>query len=184
MTALRNPKMTVDDYLAWGLTQPGGVRADLIDGVVHAQAPERLKHIRLKIAAVIALADGITKAGLHCHAVGDGATVRISETTAFEPDALVYCGAELPGDSVEVPTPVIVVEVLSPGSEGRDMRDKLAGYFELSSVAHYLILDPDERLLIHHARQSGDTLTTRILRDGALRLDPPGLTIEVGGLFK
>jgi Uma2 family endonuclease len=41
-------------------------------------------------------------------------TVRIDKETAHEPDALVYCGAKLSSNAVEVPSPVIVVEVLSP----------------------------------------------------------------------
>jgi Uma2 family endonuclease len=66
-----------------------------------------------------------------CHAVPDGATVRISQRTAFEPDAFVYCGEEVANDSLEVPNPVIVVEVLSPGTQMTDMRDKLRGDFSI-----------------------------------------------------
>ena len=44
-------------------------------------------------------------------------TVRIDETTAYEPDAQVYCGQKLsPAAAIEVPEPVIVAEVLSPSS--------------------------------------------------------------------
>ncbi len=129
------------------------------------------------------LAPCAEKAGLPCFSVGDGATVRISDTTAFEPDALVYCGPKLPGDAIEVPSPLFVVEVLSPESEKRDMRDKLFGYFLLPSVEHYLIIDPEERLVIHHTRGQGDTRGTRLVREGCLRLDPPGLTVAIASFF-
>ena len=72
--------------------------------------------------------------------------------TAFEPDALVYCGPRLPAHSIEVSEPVVVVEVLSEGTAARDHGVKLAGYFSLPSVAHYLILDADDRMAIHHKR--------------------------------
>jgi Uma2 family endonuclease len=175
--------MTVDDYIAWSLANPNAPRSDLINGKVYAHAAERVSHLRVKHKAATTLEAAIAGARLGCHVLPDGATVRISETTAFEPDALVYCGPELPGDAVEVPNPVIVVEVLSPDSEKRDMRDKLAGYFLLPNVEHYLIVDPEERLVIHHTRGQGDVRGTRLVRDGNLRLDPPGIAVAVTDFF-
>jgi hypothetical protein len=60
---------------------------------------------------------------------------------------------------------------------------KLEGYFSLTSLVHYLILDPDRRVLIHHRRGEAGAIETRIVRDGALRLEPPGLETSVGELF-
>ena len=183
MPAFAQKQLTVDDFIAWSLAQPEPVRADLIDGAIYAHAAERIFHLRVKHKAAMALDAALSKAKLSCHVLPDGATVRISETSAFEPDALVYCGPELPGDAIEVPNPVIVVEVLSPESEKRDMRDKLDGYFRLSSIEHYLILDPEERLVIHHTRGQGDVRGTRIVHSGELRLDPPGIIVDVADLF-
>jgi Uma2 family endonuclease len=58
--------------------------------------------------------------------VPDGATLRVSKWTAYEPDALVYCGPQKPGSAIEVPDPVIVVEVLSPGTRHIDNAAKLS----------------------------------------------------------
>ena len=52
--------------------------------------------------------------------------VRIDETTAYEPDALVYCGEKLSPSAIEVPEPVIVVEVLLPSSRQVDLAIELA----------------------------------------------------------
>lgn len=136
-----------------------------------------------KYEVVTALKSAIRRANAPCHAVPDGATVRIAARTAFEPDALVYCGPRLPPDAIEIPEPIIVVEVLSEGTAARDHGPKLAGYFSLQSVAHYLILDADNRMAIHHKRGLGDVIETRILKEGRLRLDPPGLEIPVQDLF-
>ena len=56
-------------------------------------------------------------------------TVRIDETTAYEPDAVVYSGEKIARSAVEVPNPLIVVEVLSPSTRQVDVSIKLAGYF-------------------------------------------------------
>ena len=116
--------------------------------------------------------------------VPDGATVRVSETTAYEPDALVYCGPKKPSSAIEVPDPVIVVEVLSPGTRHIDLAAKLEGYFAVPSVRHYLISDPEKRVIIHHARDDGELLRTRIVRGGSIALDPPGIVIEFEACFE
>jgi hypothetical protein len=50
-------------------------------------------------------------------------------------------------------------------------------------VRHYLILFPDEPLVIHHARGEGDTIETRIFRSGAIALDPPGLKLDLTEIY-
>ena len=181
MTAAPKQKMTVDEYLAWAEGKPG--RFELFAGVVYAMTPERAEHARVKFAVQTALQMGIRRAGLPCHMLPDGMTVRVDRDTAHEPDALVYCGQEVPGASVEVPNPVILVEVLSPSTRHVDASAKLAGYFRISSVRHYLIVDPDQRLVIHHARGEGEALATRFIREGSFRLDPPGIELTVEELY-
>ncbi|MFY9639907.1 MAG: Uma2 family endonuclease [Rhodomicrobium sp.] len=173
--------MTVDEFLAWAEGQEG--RHELFRGRVYAMAPERAGHAKVKLAIHRALFEAIHKAGLPCHVLPDGMTVRIGERTAHEPDALVYCGPELPADALEVPNPVIVVEVLSPSTRRIDAVRKLAGYFSLESVHHYLIVDPETLPVIHHQRQDGGTILTRLLSEGMLRFDPPGFEIAVGQLL-
>jgi Uma2 family endonuclease len=104
--------------------------------------PEGVGHTEIKGAVYAALLTAIRSRGLPCHTLMDGPTVRIGDATAYEPDALVYCGEKLPPTTVEVPNPVIVGEVLSPSTRRVDVSRKLADYFRLPSVTHYLIVDP------------------------------------------
>jgi len=173
--------MTVDEFLHWSEGREG--RFELVDGRPIAMAPERAAHLLTKGEAFAALRRAVERAGVACIVFPDGATVRVSSRTAFEPDALVYCGERLPPDAIEIPTPVIVVEVLSEGTAARDHGAKLIGYFSLPSLSHYLILDPERRTAIHHRRGQGDVIETRILTQGALRFDPPGLALSVEELF-
>jgi Uma2 family endonuclease len=185
MTALPQHKMTVDEYLAWAEGQQG--RFELYAGTVYAMTPERAAHGRTKFAVQTALSAGIQRARLPCHMLPDGMTVRVDRHTAHEPDALVYCGSELPGSAIEVPNPVIVVEVLSPTTRHIDASLKLAGYFRLASVHHYLIVDLDRRMVIHHRRDAGDAgdaIATRIVGEGSLRLDPPGIDLALADIFR
>ena len=173
--------MNVDAFLVWAEGQPG--RYELVDGEVFAMSPERAGHALVKYATQTALNQAIKKAGLPCHMMPDGITVRVDAATTFEPDALVYCGPPIDLDAVEVPNPIIVVEVLSPGIKSVDTGTKLIGYFQVASLCHYLILDPVKRLLIHHRRGLEGSVETRIVSDGVLDLSPPGLQIAVPELF-
>ncbi len=181
MVALPNHRMSVDEYLAWAQGQPG--RFELFDGVVYAMTPERAAHAEIKLAIHMALVAAIRARGLPCHVLPDGMTVRVDQSAAYEPDAVVYCGSKLPPSALEVTSPIIVVEVLSPSSQHIDASLKLAGYFRLPSVAHYLIVDPDKPLLIHHSRRSDDSILTRIVRDGVVTLAPPGLELSLSDIY-
>lgn len=181
MTALPQTRITVDEYLAWAEAHPG--RYELYDGTVYAMSPEGAGHAEVKGAVYRALLADIRARNVHCYALPDGMTVRVDNETAFEPDALVYCGAKVAPRALEIPNPVIVVEVLSPSTRRIDASKKLADYFRLPSVAHYLIVDPDQRLIIHHARGTDDAILTHIVREGMIALDPPGLTLALADVY-
>jgi len=181
--------MTVEEFLPWAEGRDG--RWELHDGVPVMissaepvmMAPERAAHIRTKFGAAKALERGLATAGLPCEVFADGMAVRVDSRTTYEPDASVVCGPRVPADAIEIDNPVIVVEVLSPTTAAIDHGRKLSGYFSLPSVEHYLILDPDRRVAIHHKRGSGDAIETRVRSEGVVRLDPPGFEVAVEALF-
>lgn len=182
MTAQPKPKMSVAEFIPWAMSQPKG-RYELVRGEVFAQASERARHNIAKLAIARALQDAVKKAGLPCTVFTDGMTVKIDEFTAREPDAAVQCGPKVDLDAVLLEEPLIVVEVISPSSERDDTGSKLLEYFSLSSVQHYLIVDPFKPALIHHARQAGGDIRTQIHTSGQVTLAPPGLEVEVGGVL-
>jgi Uma2 family endonuclease len=73
--------------------------------------------------------------------------------------------------------PIILVEVVSPSSRARDSGGKLEDYFRMPSVRHYLIVKTENRAVIHHQRDAAGAITTRIIRGGPVRLDPPGIEV-------
>jgi Uma2 family endonuclease len=164
--------MTVDEFLAWAVRQKKG-RYELFKGRVVMQQPQTWRHAELRARMYNLLVAAIERAGVAYYAAPDGMTVRISKDEAFEPDALV---APLPtpeGLDLEIPNPV-----------KRDLSDKLAGYFLVPSIAHYLVIDPEEREVIWYRRAAGGTLEPPVpLREGSLKLDPPGIALDVADIF-
>ena len=176
------PRFTADAFIEWAREQPRG-RYELAGGEVVAMAPERAGHARVKLSAVNAVAASLKAANLPCEAMVDGMAVRIDEHTVYEPDVLVRCGARTPDDVVVISDPIILVEVVSPSSRAIDSGAKLTGYFRLPSLRHYLVVNIDGRAVTHHQRCAAGDIATRILRDGALVLDPPGATVAVADFF-
>ena len=181
MSNLPNTRMTVDEYLVWAEAQPG--RHELVNGRVLAMAPERVRHTMIKGEVFASLRDAIRNSGKPCQAFCDGVTVRIDASTAYEPDAAVRCGKPLDGNSIEVPDPLVVVEVLSPSTRGHDTGAKLTGYFLVPSLRHYLIVDAGREVVLHHRRADDGAIETRIVGFGAVELEPPGLSVTVEALL-
>jgi Uma2 family endonuclease len=186
--------MTADEFLAWLEDLPPETgKFELWDGeVVIRHGPggfeegELAEHWDAKGAMFVALREAIARAGLPCFAAVDGPFVRLSPHRMARPDVLVYCGSKLRGTR-EVGSPIVLVEVVSPSTRRRDHGVKLEGYFTLPSLVHYLIIDPDRRVLIHHQR--GGDRTPGIVKGPSLHLGPPGLDVDlsevlgaVGGL--
>jgi Uma2 family endonuclease len=179
---VRTP-LTVDQYLAWARAQSDPPRTELINGQIVPLSPERIAHNRAKGKVYLSLIRAMATAGVKGEVFTDGLTVPIDEHTAYEPDALVYCGDPLPPDQMKVTDPVIVVEVKSPSTAHMDTTAKLVGYFKLASVHHYLYVDPEARKVTHHARAADGTIVAHTLASGPLHLDPPGLVVEASDLF-
>ncbi len=171
-------RMTVQEFLDWSMAQPQG-RYELVDGLPIKMPAERALHVRAKFKAAVALSEAVRRAGAACEVLTDGMAVKIDERTVFEPDAIVYCGDEIDDNALLLPNPLIVVEVISPSSEAIDTGKKMAGYFRLETVRHYLVVEPGERFVAHHARLQDGRIETRILTSGELTIDPPGLTVPV-----
>jgi Uma2 family endonuclease len=183
--------MTVATFLRWAQRRPEGERWELIEGEpvptrgprpVHAMAAETVKHARIKRRIDHALGEALAQGGHGCEVFVSGPKVQIDADTAFEPDVVVTC-AEVP-DGLIVPEPLIVVEVLSASTRDKDFTIKLAGYASLPSVAHYLLAETKRRLIVHHHRAGGEReFRTSIVRDGILRLEPPGLDLDVDAIY-
>jgi Uma2 family endonuclease len=79
--------------------------------------------------------------------------------------------------------PLIVVEVASPSSERHDTHAKLVEYFSVQSIRHYLVVLPEQGVVVHYRRNDGGAIDTRIGREGAIDLTPPGMTVPVADLL-
>ena len=174
-------RMTVDEFLEWAVHRPG--RYELHDGYVVGMSPERNMHARTKRDTMIEFMRAVAAAGVDCEVFPDGASVVVDDGNSYEPDVAVNCGARADNLSLTIDSPVIVVEVTSPTTGAIDTGSKLIGYMRTQAIRHILILDPVKRAVVHHRRTGPATFDSHSVVGGALRLDPPGIEVDVGAFF-
>jgi len=177
------PLLSREAFHRWVRTQPSGCRFERIDGRPVAMAPERLGHARAKARIWRALEAALVEAGLPCEAIIDGITVEVGEDCDYEPDVVIDCGTSLSDDNTAAVNPIVIVEVVSPGTASTDTGAKLQDYFRLPGLNHYLVVRADRRAVTVHSRDGDGRIATTILRAGPLTLDPPGITVDLACFF-
>ncbi|MDX2257450.1 MAG: Uma2 family endonuclease [Hyphomicrobiaceae bacterium] len=191
LTTIQIPKqkLTPEEFLAWyeALPKEAG-RFELWDGEViqtrgasGSTNAELSQHWAAKEALFLALRAAFNASGLIGRVHSEGPTVALPNGRRLEPDALVYLGPPVARGELIVPNPIIVCEVLSPSTATHDASTKLQAYFQLDSIHHYVIVDPDKPLIIHHKQGAEGVLETRLISNPAerLMLDPPGLSVDL-----
>ena len=182
MSALTDRLLSSDEFIDWALRQQSG-RYELVAGRVVAMAPERARHNLAKAQVWLALSRAVKDAGLPCTVFTDGMTVVIDKYHAREPGAAIQCSHEISPDALTLHAPVVVVEVVSPSSERDDTGDKLVEYFSVASIRHYLIVNPEKRVVVHHRGDNEDIRTRIVGEHGELQIDPPGFVVAVRDLL-
>ena len=135
-------RFTWSDYRSW----PDDQRWELIDGVAYAMSPApSIKHQDV----VLRLSSRIEQQlrGKPCRPFVAPTDVKLSESDVVQPDILVVCDPGKITPSHIEGAPDLIVEVLSPGTSARDLRDKKALY-ERAGVREYLVVDPLEHYAI------------------------------------
>jgi Uma2 family endonuclease len=170
-----------EEFREWSERQPRG-RYERVNGKIVPMNAGRSIHALVKARIWRTLDEALRRSGIEGTAYPDGFTVEVGEHTDYEPDALVNLGPLVHPDVMAAPNPVIVVEVLSPGTRSIDTTEKLAGYLRVNSIQHYLVVGVRAREVVHHRRQ-GEAFVSTVVREGAITLDPPGLTVTLDAMY-
>jgi Uma2 family endonuclease len=174
--------MTAEEFAVWAERRPEN-HWELFDGAPQMQQSQSWGHADVKGRIYVALLRGVAEAKLGYSVGVDGVVVKVGSATVFQPDVVVF-GGGMARNEIVAPEPLIVVEVLSPSTARKDLTVKLAGYFNAPSIEHYVIADWEDRELIHYRREGRGVSRPAILREGALRLDPPGVVLELTDIFR
>jgi Uma2 family endonuclease len=113
--------------------------------------------------------------------------VRVLDTgLATYPDITVVCGrAEFaPEDRNTITNPVVVVEVLSPGTAEYDRGEKLAHYKRIPALREVVLVAHDERLIEVWRREEGTAWIRSEARSGSIRLASIDCTLDLADVYR
>ena len=131
------------DYLA--AEQDSPVRHEYIDGVIVGMAGGSDEHNAIMLQFAVLCANRRTGT---CRAYPADQRFWIAATGRGRySDGSIICGApeHPPHDGQATTNPVVVIEVLSPSSEGDDEGDKRLDFQSLASLQAYVVIAQDER---------------------------------------
>lgn len=174
--------MTTDEFLRW--ESGDDRRYELVDGGVVAMNPPAAAH--RAVVARLAHRIGEALAGRRpCRVeVEVGLRVPGRGFSYYSADLAVTCAPHRRGLQ-EMEEPILVIEVLSPGTEGYDWKTKLPDYRTIASVQEVAVVDSELAYAEVHRRSSDSRWIVEIARgqDGVMNLTSVGLELPLSALY-
>ena len=163
MGAFPIPRLSVEEYLA--LDNEAELPSEYHDGEMFEMEAATESHgvIGANVAACFVPA----LRGTPCR-VMIPVRVRISPTKYVYPDLTVVCGKSMTADQTRetIVNPKVIVEILSPKTEGYDYHRKFDMYRQLSTFEEYLLIAQDQPR-IEIFRKAPDSSWTLFTYEGA-----------------
>ena len=174
--------MTVDDFLLW--EDGTDTRYELVGGFAVAMAPPSPAHGRLA-ARLGGQIDAALRGRSPCAVQSEAGIVRPDRNdTCHVADLAVSCERLRPEDRL-IRDPLLIVEVLSPGTAAFDRQTKVADYRQIAPVQEILLID-SEAVFAEILRREGQRWITEIVRGPAaiLSLSSVPLSVSMGDLYE
>lgn len=170
-------RMTAREYFSLGETD---TRYELIDGVlVMSPSPTRSHQdvIRSLLRQLEPQADALPGV-----AIVLDTDIKFADDTVYRPDVAIYLPGRLPDDAdyPDIP-PDLIIEVISPSSEARDLLTNRTDYARFG-VTEYWVVDPGAASVrcfraARKSRKYARTIVTKTAIDSAA---VPGIRIDLG----
>jgi Uma2 family endonuclease len=180
MNALTQPKLTLEAYLAWENEQPE--KHEFHRGEAFAMVGARRVHACVVDNVRRELGNQLK--GTACRVFGESAKLQIGDDTVLYPDVFVTCDkADLATDLI-FRSPLLVVEVLSPSTQGYDRSAKFALYRRIPSLVEYILVDPDTRRVEAFRRDAAGQWVIHDMSEGpAMEAASIGCSIAMAAVF-
>jgi Uma2 family endonuclease len=182
-----NKSYTYADYLKWQFDE----RLELIKGKIFKMSPApSVAHQRISGRVFLKLGNYL--AGKPCEVFNAPFDVRLTRTindaqvtTVLQPDVCVICDPAKIDARGAVGAPDIVVEILSPGNNNKELQNKYEVYEE-AGVQEYWIIHPSERTFLKYTLINGTYMASRLLTGGDNETTPilPGFVLDLEELFR
>ncbi len=168
--------MTLDEFLDW--EDGTDIRYELVGGSPVAMAPPEEAH-RILMVRLASRIDAALAQRRPCNAQVEAGVSRAGRADAyFIADLAVTCRPnERHRQAIE--QPILLVEILSPGTQRHDRQIKLPAYRQIDSVAEILLID-SESVYAELLRRDGDRWITELVQGPAAQLRLSSVELSVG----
>jgi Uma2 family endonuclease len=159
MTSSPPQPLTEEDYLR--TERQALERSEFRDGQMPAMAVSSANHSFLgaRICALLGY-----QVPPECRVFNCSLRLHIPESAFYTyPDCGVVCGEpQYSGDEQDnLLNPLLIVEVLSPSTEGYDRGKKFELYRAIATLREYLLIHQDRRMVEHYSRQNDNSWVLR-----------------------
>jgi len=182
MSELAVKRMTLAEFLRW--EDGTDTRYELLAGFPVAMAPPAVAHgiLALRLGSRI---DAALRSRSPCFGQSEAGIARPDRNdTCYVADLAVTCTPPERGQQL-LQDPVLIVEVLSPGTAMYDRQTKVSDYRRIPSVQEILLID-SASIFAEVLRREGDRWITEIVRgpQATLSLATIGLTATMSDLYE
>ena len=175
---LQQPAMSLAEFLAWEERQETKYEFDGFGPV--AMVGVTWAHSTIQRNILLAL--GTRLRGQPCQPHGSDLKVEVAGRIRY-PDAFVVCTPRVPSDRI-ITDPVVIVEILSEGSNRRDRVTKNEEYRLTPSVQRYVMLEQDEPAATVFACQGESWIGTLHLAGSILSMPEIGIELPLSELYE
>jgi Uma2 family endonuclease len=179
---------TYADYFSWKFEE----RIELIKGKIFRMSPAP-NRIHQKLAGYIHIRLGNFLEGKSCEVYEAPFDVRIPRKskddkeiiTVLQPDVCVICDLSKLDNRGCLGAPDIVVEVLSPGNNAKELKNKHSVYEE-AGVKEYWVVSPQNQWLMIHTLIDGSFAGSPYYVPGDIAASSvlPGFSLNLTDMFK
>jgi Uma2 family endonuclease len=182
MSELAVKQMTLAEFLRW--EDGTDTRYELLAGFPVAMAPPAPAHGFLAAQLCIRIGAALQSRRPCMVQVEAGIARPDRDDTCYVADVAVTCRPPKRGDQL-ISDPLLIVEVLSPGTGLYDRQTKVADYRRIPSVEEILLIDSTS-IFAEVLRREGDRWITEIVRGptAMLSLASIGLTATMSDLYE
>ncbi len=177
MSAAVQVPMTLDAFLAWERAQDARWEFDGIAPV--AMTGGTVAHSLIGTRLVELLRERLR--GRPCRAFRGDLKIIVSGRVRY-PDALVTC-APVALDSDIIAEPVVVFEIISPGTQRTDRIAKTREYGETPSIRRYVLLEQSEAAATVFERAGTDWVGRLLTADATLAMPEIGVDLPLADIY-
>ncbi len=175
--------LTEAEYLAMEEKSP--LRHEFVAGEAYAMTDGTLRHNRIALNVAVALLERLREKP--CQVFINDVKLKVAPDNAYYyPDVMVVCTdlSAAADKSQVVSNPVLVIEVLSEGTEAIDRREKMIAYRRLPSLQEYVLISLDEQR-VEIFRRRGDITWLDITYEpgDAVEFAAVGVTLPIADLY-